>query len=297
MSNDVQFKRVPLDALTASPHNYNSHPQAQIADLKASLMRYKQVKPVVAQQVAGEESYILLAGHGITEAAKELYRENPAKYAHLNAWAIAIAPASWSILDAKGYMVSDNELSRKAEPDDNLLAALLQEQADAGFDLATLGSDEKSLRQMLESLGDELLGEGFGDNKEDEQQEHEAGSLLALLNVTIADPTHQVHTGEVWSLGKHFLICAHVFKDWTIWTQYLKDDTCLFLPFAGPLVPLSKKADSHTLVMVQPDTYIAGHVLDRYAEIHGASSVKMVKQFTLTEDEPEPEEEGECDDE
>jgi hypothetical protein len=72
-----------------------------------------------------------------------------------------------------------------------------------------------------------------------------------------------------------------------------------FLPFAGPLVPLSKKADSHTLIMVQPDTYIAGHVLDRYAEIHGEHSVKMVKQFTASEerDQDEDVEEGDESDE
>jgi ParB-like chromosome segregation protein Spo0J len=95
MSNEVQFKRVPLDALSAHPSNYNCHPPAQIADLKASLMRYRQVRPIVCQQVVGEDQYIILAGHGITEAAKELFAENPHKYAHLNDWAVVIAPASW----------------------------------------------------------------------------------------------------------------------------------------------------------------------------------------------------------
>ena len=159
ISEEVQFKRVSLATLVPSPHNYNAHPPSQIADLKSSLIRYKQVKPIVVQQVAGgKEEYIILAGHGITEAAKELYAENPHKYAHLNEWAIALAPADWSVMDAKGYMVSDNELSRKAEPDETSLAQLLQEQADAGYDLASLGSDEETLRQMLQALGDEILG-------------------------------------------------------------------------------------------------------------------------------------------
>lgn len=154
----VQFARVPLHVLAPSPYNYNQHPPAQIADLKASLIRYRQVKPVVVQRVEGDgEGYIILAGHGITEAAKELFAESPEKYAHLNEWAIAIAPASWSIMDAKGYMVSDNELSRKAEADQELLAMLLEEQRCADYDLASLGADDETLRQMLTALGDGYL--------------------------------------------------------------------------------------------------------------------------------------------
>src|SRR2546430_1561359 len=173
-SNEVQFKRVPLDSLSPHPSNYQSHPPAQIADLKASLMRYKQVRPIVVTRAADEDQYIILAGHGITEAAKELYAENPIKYAHLNDWAVAIADESWSVATARGYMVSDNELGRKAEPDNEILAQLLEEQRDAGYDLASLGTDDESLRQLLESLGDAYLGDGeseegmYGDDEEED---------------------------------------------------------------------------------------------------------------------------------
>jgi ParB-like nuclease domain len=167
-SNEVQFKRVSLDSLEGHPSNYLEHPPAQIADLKASLMRYKQVRPVVVQRTANDGQYIILAGHGITTAAKELYAENPQKYSHLNDWGIAIVDDSWSISMAKGYMVSDNELGRKAVPDELSLAALLDEQRNAGFDLASLGTDEESLRQMLESLGDGYLGNGASDEEDSE---------------------------------------------------------------------------------------------------------------------------------
>lgn len=165
ISNEIQFKRVPLEALVPSPHNYNQHPPAQIADLKASLIRYKQVKPVVVQKAAGEEQYIILAGHGITEAAKELYIENPTRYAHLNNWSIAIAPASWSIMDVKGYIISDNETTRKADVNEDILAQLLSEQQEAGYDLASLGTDDETLRQMLASL-DEDIRESMKVNQE-----------------------------------------------------------------------------------------------------------------------------------
>jgi hypothetical protein len=39
-------------------------------------------------------------------------------------------------------------------------------------------------------------------------------------------------------------------------------------------VPFSQKASLHALVMVQPDPYIAGHILDRWEDC-GGSAVKQ----------------------
>ena len=45
-----------------------------------------------------------------------------------------------------------NQTPLKSEPDDTALAQLLQEQQDAGFDLASLGTDDEYLRQLMEEL-------------------------------------------------------------------------------------------------------------------------------------------------
>jgi hypothetical protein len=266
---------IPLATLSAHPSNYRQHPEEQIHDLIASLTRFGQTRSIVVQE--GPQGNITVAGHGVVEAARKLgYQELRAD----------IIPADWSPAQVKGYLIADNQHAQKALDDEEQLLRLLQEQQERGYSLDSLGSDEETLRQMLAAMGDGygVEGEGEGGGENGKGQETEAGSLLALLNVTIADPVHKVHTGEVWQLGKHVLLCVHVFKDWSIWNRYLTDETCLFLPFAGPLVPLSKKADEHTLVMVQPDTYIAGHVLDRYSEIHGEHSVRCVKQFSVEEE-------------
>lgn len=102
------------------------------------------------------------------------------------------------------------------------------------------------------------------------------GSLLELLNVTIDEPDHKVLTGQVWKLGKHILVCANVLTDWNIWQRYLSGD-CIFAPYPGPFVPLSKNAEKTKIVMVQPDPYIAGHILDRYDEVNGKGSAKLEK--------------------
>ena len=151
----VEHKRVALDSLISSPDNYNQHPPEQIHELKQSLRRFGQIKDSVTRKSAN--SYMLIAGHGITQAAHELLLEDPEQFAHLKEWNIVVVPPTWTDLDARAYMVSDNETAKKSEPDETLLAQLLQEQQDAGFDLAALGSDEETLRQMLESLGSELL--------------------------------------------------------------------------------------------------------------------------------------------
>ena len=70
-----------------------------------------------------------------------------------------------------GYLVSDNELSKDAQDDEELLAQLLTEQQNAGYDLATLGTDEEALTDMLAKLTpptlDELT-EQYGDEPEND---------------------------------------------------------------------------------------------------------------------------------
>jgi hypothetical protein len=53
----------------------------------------------------------------------------------------------------------------------------------------------------------------------------------------------------------------------------LKGDA-IFAPYPGPFVPLTLKAEERAIVMVQPDEYIAGHILDQYENVKGAGSVQ-----------------------
>ena len=72
---------------------------------------------------------------------------------------------------------------------------------------------------------------------------------------------------------KHHLLCAGVISQWSQWKPLLTEDS-LFCPYPGVFVPLGGRAATHKLVMVQPDVYIAGHILDRYCEVHGEDAVK-----------------------
>lgn len=99
------------------------------------------------------------------------------------------------------------------------------------------------------------------------------GSLLSLLDVTIGEPRHEVLQGEVWRLERHILICCEVLTEWSLWKPYLDEDNMIFAPYPGVFIPLTLKADEHTLLMVQPDPYIAGHILDRFEEVNGEKNI------------------------
>lgn len=102
------------------------------------------------------------------------------------------------------------------------------------------------------------------------------GSLLALIDVTIAEPRQAVATGEVWRLGDHVLAVVNPFRDWPIYVPYLTSPAHLLIPYPGPFVPVSLMADRQPLVMVQPDHYVAGHLLDHWRAVTGSAPTREV---------------------
>ncbi|SRR6266702_1067465 len=140
--------QVSVAALYPSERNFRSHPPEQVHKIKMSLERFGQMRDIVCRD-EGNGSYTILAGHGVVEAAQQL------KMSQLHA---TILPPTFSDLECNAYIVADNLLSADAVDDDALLAELLTEQQNAGYDLVTLGSDDETLRQMLEGLGDEVIG-------------------------------------------------------------------------------------------------------------------------------------------
>jgi DNA modification methylase len=161
-TSQVYYKTVPISTLLYHPQNYKEHPDRQIAGLKSSLLRFGQVKPVVVQKVAGQEEYIVLAGHGLTMAARALIDEYPdrERIQHwAKQWAIAVVPISWTAAEAKAYLVADNELARAAITDEAALAELLQEQKDLGLDLESLGFSDEEFEELLQRLDEQTSEE------------------------------------------------------------------------------------------------------------------------------------------
>jgi len=126
-----------------------------------------------------------------------------------------------------------------------------------------------AVEAMLASLA---ASEGIGEPSEEDDR----GDLLALTQATLGEPEHTVHTRDVWRVGHHTLICIDVLVEWETWTAYLERGM-LFCPYPGPMVPLTERATTTRCLLVQPEPYIAGHLLDRYVEIHGPGSVAKIE--------------------
>jgi len=102
------------------------------------------------------------------------------------------------------------------------------------------------------------------------------GSLLELVDVAIAEPTSIVTKGDHYVLDKrHHLLVESVITGWPVWAPLLVDKA-VFCPYPGVFIPFSGRAVEHSMIMVQPDTYIAGHILDRFIEVRGAKAVKKL---------------------
>lgn len=186
----IRNATVPVDALRPHPRNYRKHPDLQIGRLEASLARFSQVRSIVVQEGAGGR-YLIVAGHGLVEAAK---RQG------LTDLRADVIPASWTPAQVEGYLVADNELGRGAEDDALLLAEILKEQDNAGYDLASLGSSAEELDALLEELAQQRLGpqhavddpSGGGDD----------------FDTTPSEGETRVQPGDLWACGDHRLLCG-----------------------------------------------------------------------------------------
>lgn len=128
--------------------------------------------------------------------------------------------------------------------------------------------DIAELRQLVSHAG---TGDG-----QTEAEDPTKGELLRLAAITIREPQHKVERGDWFDLtgGKkpHTMICLDVFANFDQYKDEVGDDA-MFCPFPGVILPLTAAGDRSRLVLVQPDPYLAGHLLDRWSEAHGKSSV------------------------
>jgi len=147
----VVNRMVSLAVCRDHPNNYNAHPEGQIEDLRLSLRKFGQVRSIVVQD-DGADGYLIVAGHGLTDAARqEGFEELRAD----------VIPVDWPAVKVLAYLAADNELARQGTPDDAQLAAIcaqVKEEADAELAKLAAGTEER-LRE-LEALVAGQNGDG-----------------------------------------------------------------------------------------------------------------------------------------
>jgi len=242
----MEIEMIAVESLIPYVNNARTHSDEQIAKIAASIKEFGFADPVEI-----DETNMLLAGHGRVAAARKLgLLEVP-----------AVRHEGLTTTQKKAYILANNKLAIDAGWDIELLNLELEELKELDYDLDLTGFDEEDI-SLLQTELDEL-------NEEDEEKE----SILDKMDICIDEPRTKVEKGDRWQLGKHILICVDVITDWASYVNELEGEGTLFIPYAGIYAALAKKAEISRLVIVQPDTYIASLIVDRYLDVHGVDQV------------------------
>lgn len=173
MKTTTELQLVSTDKLIPYINNARTHSPEQIKKLRSSLREFGFINPVII-----DRDFNVIAGHGRIAAAKEEgILEVPCVFAdHLTE------------AQKKAYILADNRMALDAGWDEEILRVEIESLQAEDFDLSLTGFDEKELSAMFDS-GNEV--------KEDEFD----------VAAELEKPTFS-QSGDVWTLGRHRLVCG-----------------------------------------------------------------------------------------
>jgi hypothetical protein len=246
--------------LRAAPFNPRQISDEALESLKKSMVHFGDLSGIVFNRKTGN----LVGGHQRIKHLDPKWKimKSPCKdsvgtvsvgniVTPFGAW--QYREVDWPLQKEKAANIAANK--HGGEWDIPKLKDILVELDGINFDLELTGYTDKELEDLIAPV------------------ESSDAELLKKIRVTIDDPKSVVEKGDVFELGgKHTLAVCDVFSEWPVYCKFLKEGS-LLLPFPGPFAPLTLKAQENVFVMVQPEPYIAGHILDRFKEVHGKSSV------------------------
>ena len=187
MNTTTELQLVPLDKLVPYQNNARTHSPEQINKLRSSLREFGFINPVII-----DRDYGIIAGHGRAIAAREEgIKEVPCVFAdHLTE------------AQKKAYIIADNRMALDAGWDEELLRIEIEELQGMDFDSLLTGFDEKELSKL------------FDDGKEAKDDDFD-------VDAELKKPTFS-KAGDVWTLGRHRLVCGDSTKPETY--EVLMDD-------------------------------------------------------------------------
>lgn len=248
----MQLEWRSVSSLRPRANNPRTHSIEQVTQIAASITKFGFTNPVLI-----EDDGLIVAGHGRCRAAQQLGLEQVP----------CIVLTGLTPEEVRALVIADNQLALNAGWDETILTAELAALAQSQFDLQVLGFD------------DEVLAQYLGETQEPTPEEEERAQLLARAHITIEEPTTEVQSGDVWTLGRHVLIVADVVRGHSRWRGFLTGDE-VFAPFAGPFAFATEAAaeGGPRIVVVQPDHYIAGHIIDRFVEWFPSEPVAVARE-------------------
>lgn len=177
MEKEMQYYLADVSELIPYVRNARTHSEAQVAQIAASIREFGFLSPILVA-----EDNTILAGHGRLAAAQKLgLKKVPCvKENHLTE------------TQKRAYIIADNKLSLNAGWDNELLAVELSELEGADFNLDLLGFDEAELSSIFDADKD-VSDDDFDVEKE------------------LEEPCFS-KTGDMWTLGRHRIICGDATK-------------------------------------------------------------------------------------
>ena len=173
MKTTSEMQLVPIGKLVPYVNNARTHSPEQVNKLRSSLREFGFINPVIIDRDFG-----VIAGHGRILAAKEEgITEVPCVFAdHLTE------------AQKKAYIIADNRMAMDAGWDEELLRVEIEALQAETFDLSLTGFDEKELFDL------------FKDNDDVQEDDFDVDAELEKPTVT--------KSGDVWTLGRHRLVCG-----------------------------------------------------------------------------------------
>ena len=180
MEQTTEYYIADVKSLIPYARNARTHSDMQVAQIAASIKEFGFLNPIVIT-----EDNTILCGHGRLMAAQKLgLKKVPCvKESHLTE------------TQRRAFIIADNKLSLNAGWDNELLSVELTELQGADFDLDLLGFDEKELSQLFDE-GNEIQEDEFD------------------VETELTKPTFS-KLGDIWTLGRHRLVCGDSTKEET----------------------------------------------------------------------------------
>jgi len=173
MKTTTEMQLVPIAKLVPYVNNARTHSPEQITKLRSSLREFGFINPVII-----DRDFNVIAGHGRILAAKEEgITEVPCVFAdHL------------SEAQKKAYIIADNRMAMDAGWDEELLRVEIESLQGMDFDPLLTGFDEKELAAL------------FDDGMEAKEDDFD-------VDAELQKPAFS-RLGDVWTLGRHRLVCG-----------------------------------------------------------------------------------------
>ena len=176
--NPLKLEYRSVEALIPYARNAKQHPDAQVAQIAASIREFGWGAPIL---VDGNNNVI--AGHGRLLAARKLgMAEVP-----------VVSMDHLTDTQRRALILADNKIGENASWEDELLGIELSELKDAGFDLELTGFSTEEWEALI--AGEETDKEGLTDE-----------DAVPEVVETISKP------GDLWVLGEHKLLCGDATK-------------------------------------------------------------------------------------